>query len=300
MARIKQGVFSWEDVLAQRYQTNKPPPLPRTRRRTLAAPQAQSQCRLLTRLSPELRVMIWEFALGGLHLHIIQRSGQRLGHVVCPASTSASSKDAPFCEICHGGGIAQPVKEGDLVRAGRQDRLLGVPMACRHMYHESIHLLYTLNTFEFSNPWTLPYLRPTIPTEHWDSLRAIELRWSFPGHWLPSKDPVRAVYVSAGRAQWLETCRALARLPTLRSFVLVLGSTWFSEPVEKLAVFLDPLRGLPVHDKTKTGSGRRARSSSSSAAWELRLQGQAYYRHEITRVGEDLRRRGIECWISMV
>lgn len=222
-------------------------------------------------------------------------------------------------------------------------------------YHESIHLLYTLNTFEFSNPWSLPYLLPTIP--HWDCIRAVELRWSFPGHWLPSKDPVRAVYVSAGRAQWLETCRALSRLPALQSFVLTLENSWFCEPVEKLPVFLEPLRGLRVTrsrgvsragslaalgQRFSEGSSSDAESSASSsgmslslrpqvsaracscpllstagslteistktvpviqedsgqATWELRLQGQSYYAHELWRVGQDLRRRGIDCCIS--
>ncbi|KAJ5649453.1 uncharacterized protein N7484_003176 [Penicillium longicatenatum] len=241
-------------------------------------------------------------------------------------------------------------------------------------YNEAIHLLYTLNTFEFSNPWSLPYMRPTIPTEHWDCIRNIELRWSFEGMGLPCKDPVRAIYISAGRAQWIETCRVLALLPTLKSFVLVLGRTWFSEPVEKLPVFLEPLRGLRVQrrsraisrqveavDEYELGSGssdeesssslrlgsRSSSSSSSSlsinvggsgsasskgtstilhsycsfyssppsstsadtvplpinkadglAAWELRLQGQPYYVHELGRMGDDLRRRGIDCCIS--
>lgn len=174
---------------------------------------------------------------------------------------------------------------------------------------------------------------------------------------------MRAVYVSAGRAQWLETCRALARLPALQSFVLVLGNSWFCEPVEKLPGFLEPLRGLRVQrfrgvkrdlglglleqgvleglssDEESSSSSSSSTSSSFSgrtgtrswssvssypslasttssadidkplpapkgdpalASWELRLQGQTYYGHELRRVGEDLRRRGIDCCISMV
>lgn len=159
---------------------------------------------------------------------------------------------------------------------------------------------------------------------------------------------MRAVYVSAGRAQWLETCRALARLPALHSFVLVLGSGWYSEPVEKLPVFLEPLRGLPIQHsrrnakdamRVKREMSRRSSSDDESwsplsvssspslssdsspspsvhptidlrdntydcsalcapATWELRLQGQPYYVHELGRVSEDLRRRGIDCRIS--
>jgi hypothetical protein len=70
--------------------------------------------------------MIWEFVLGGHTLHVIQRCGQRLGHIVCP--------DNEGCEICHGNGIAQPVKEADPVfsRSGR-DILLALPLACRQL-----------------------------------------------------------------------------------------------------------------------------------------------------------------------
>ncbi|KAJ5514638.1 hypothetical protein N7463_004190 [Penicillium fimorum] len=351
MARVK-GVFSWEDVLVQRYQSNKPPPLPRVQ--TIAF-SSQFQSRLLTRLSPELRLMIWGFVLADQRIHIIQCSKQRLGHVVCPCAPEKSPKRhtrQKKCEICHGTGISQPAKEADLMRWNKV-KLLGLALTCRQIYHESISLLYTLPTLEFSNPWTLPYLLPTIPSEHRDRIRAIELRWSFPGHWLPSKDSVRAVYVSAGRAQWAETCRAVSQLESLRSFVLILESNWFSEPVEKLAGFLEPLRGMVVRPVSRRGwdwdcrrddvdveldggnCGDRFRirdlgfgdgfssdedscmsvgsdsgsfssvgdsvtASGSRGSWELRLQGQSYYLHELDRIGVDLRRRGIDCWISVV
>ncbi|KAJ5834514.1 hypothetical protein N7447_000540 [Penicillium robsamsonii] len=353
MARTK-GVFSWEDVLVQRYQSNKPPPLPCVQ--TIAF-SSQLQSRLLTRLSPELRLMIWGFVLADQRIHIIQCSKQRLGHVVCQCALEKSppkrhTRQNNLCEICHGTGISQPAKDADLVRWNKV-KLLSLALTCRQIYHESIPLLYTLPTLEFSNPWTLPYLLPTIPPEHRDRIRAIELRWSFPGHWLPSKDSVRAVYVSAGRAQWAETCRAVSQLGSLRSFVLILESNWFSEPVEKLAGFLEPLRGMVVRPVSRRGwdwdckrddvvvelnggnCGGRFRirdlgfgdgfssdedsctslgsdsgsfssvvdsvtASGSRGSWELRLQGQSYYLHELDRIGVDLRRRGIDCWISAV
>lgn len=114
---------------------NKPPPLSRTRRRTLTTSQPQPQCRLLSRLSPELRLLIWEYVLGSQRLHIIQRSGQRLGHVVCPLSTTSDKiQAAQYCEICIGAGIPQPAKEGDLCRGRNGDMLLGLALTCRQMY----------------------------------------------------------------------------------------------------------------------------------------------------------------------
>ncbi|PLB45532.1 hypothetical protein P170DRAFT_439281 [Aspergillus steynii IBT 23096] len=278
MARIKPGVFSWEDVLAQRYQNNKPTALPRPRKHPLnrSQPQKQQQqqqdtrlvwsaqpnCPLLSSLSAELRLMIWELVLGGMRIHIVQRPNRRMGHVVCPRTKA--------CEICRGG---LPSREGDR-------KLLGLVMACKQIYSESLHLLYTHNTFEFSNTWSLTYLCPTIPLDLWNCIRAVELRWAFPGHWLPSKDPVKTVYFSAGRQQWVETCRALTRMAGLQRFTLQLSGSWFCEPVEKIPVFLEPLRELRV-----------------KGCWRLQLPRQVYYGEEIRRVSGVLRERGIECLV---
>lgn len=164
---------------------------------------------------------------------------------------------------------------------------------------------------------------------------------------------MRAVYVSAGRAQWQETCQALAHMSALRSFVLVLNSAWFSEDAGKLVGFLEPLRGLVVRpirrrwdlganegrakkvdgyrfveelaggsssDEESCGSLSSQSSFSETFAsisgltryatnplmnlsmgkWELQLQGQSYYPHELEKIGDDLRQRGIDCWISAV
>lgn len=281
MARIKPGVFSWEDVLAQRYQNNKPTPLPKARRvgtlsdRAQAEKQpdsasnwtVQAQSPLLAKLSPELRLMIWEMVLGGMRIHIVQRSDRRMSHVVCPLTD--------ICDICRGDSL-QPVKgKGRLI-----SHLLALPMTCRQLYCESIYLLYTINTFEFSNTWSLTYLRPTIPSNFWDAIREVELRWAFPGHWLPSKDPVKTVYFSAGRQQWIETCKALTRMKSLQTFTLQLSGSWFCEPVEKLPVFLDPLRDLNLQ-----------------RGWKLQLPKQPYYAKEIRSIDGDLRKRGIDCLV---
>lgn len=107
-------------------------------------PQPQEQSLLLSKLSPELRLMIWERVLGGMRLHIIQRSRRRLGYIVCPQTL--------LCEICQG-GLPQPVRDGcrslalawnwkdspdnnrnkatDLSLGG--SGLLALPMTCRQM-----------------------------------------------------------------------------------------------------------------------------------------------------------------------
>ncbi|PWY78549.1 hypothetical protein BO94DRAFT_497916 [Aspergillus sclerotioniger CBS 115572] len=275
MARIKQGVFSWEDVLAQRYQNNKPSTPNRSRRHSALGTSTrtewtlQPQSSLLAKLSPELRLMIWEMVLGKRRIHIVQRPNRQMGHVVCPQTDT--------CDVCRG-GLPMITPSGRCI-------LLALAMTCKQIYSESIHLLYTLPIFEFSNTWSLTYLRATIPTDFWDSIREVELRWAFPGHWLPCKDPVKTVYFSAGRQQWVETCRAVTGMQGLQTFTLQLSGSWFCEPVEKIPVFLEPLRGLNLRRR-----------------WMVQLPRQPYYLKEIRNgsIDGDLRKRGIECLVRVM
>ncbi|KAH8693737.1 hypothetical protein BGW36DRAFT_383603 [Talaromyces proteolyticus] len=285
MARSKTGVHSWEDVLAQRYENDKPSSLPRYRRRKGTvrgpAPRAmdfsqspiqQSQCLLLNKLPSELRLMIWEMVLGGRRLHVIQRSQKRLGYVVCP------QRDP--CGICRG-ILPQPIKNAE--RCSNMN-LLSLPAACKQIYRESIYLLYSSNTFEFSNTWSLTYLRPTIPADQWNEIRSVDLKWAFPGHWLPSKDSVKSVYVWAGRQQWVETCKAILLMKNLEDFTLHLTGNWFGEPIEKVPVFLEPLRGLSL----KNHPHRR---------WKILLPPQPYYKKAATKLSDMMQKERIYCEI---
>ena len=71
-------------------------------------------------------------------------------------------------------------------------------------------------------------------------------------------------------------------MDSLRAFTLCLTGNWFCEPVEKIPVFLDPLRNLRL-----TGGG----------VWVLVLPGQPYYVEEAGRIKEWLRGRGVDCVI---
>lgn len=149
-------------------------------------------------------------------------------------------------------------------------------------YSESIRVLYTRNIFEFSNTWSLPYLHPTIRPDLFSEIHHVELRWAFPGHWLPSMDSVKSVYFSAGQPQWIETCQAVLAMRGLQTFSLILEGNWFAESVEKIPVFLEPLRNLRL--------GRE---------WTLVLPDQPYYAREVERIGEELKDRGAEAVVRV-
>ncbi|OXV09672.1 hypothetical protein Egran_02566, partial [Elaphomyces granulatus] len=147
-------------------------------------------------------------------------------------------------------------------------------------YHETIHIIYAANCFEFSNTWSLTYLHPTVPHEQWNDIRMLDLKWAFPGHWLPSKDPVKTIYVLDGRQQWVDTCKAIFRMKRLEHFTLHLTGNWFGEPVEKIPTFLEPLRGLRLKQ-----------------TWKILLPAQPYYRNEIGRLNVILQKKGMDCLV---
>lgn len=113
---------------------DKPSSLPRYRRRKgnirgpaqrgldiSQKPAQQPKCLLLNRLPPELRLSLWEVVLGGLKLHIIQRSPKRLGCVICPQED--------HCDICRG-VLQQPVKSAETCS---NVNLLSLLVTCKQM-----------------------------------------------------------------------------------------------------------------------------------------------------------------------
>lgn len=70
----------------------------------------------------------------------------------------------------------------------------------------------------------------------------------------------------------------------LEEFTLHLTANWFSEPIEKIPAFLEPLRGLSL-----------SHSPKSRGRWKIHLPPQPYYYNEINRLTEMMQRDGLEC-----
>ncbi|OJJ83819.1 uncharacterized protein ASPGLDRAFT_47506 [Aspergillus glaucus CBS 516.65] len=332
MTKSKQGVFSWEDVLAQRYLNNhprhQPQPHPRHNHEIQHIQHIQNNSldqtsyypfqphsSLLAKLSPELRLLIWKYVLGGKCIHIVQWANRRMGYVVCPDSDGNGNKDKDkgrkgrMCDVCQTGLPSRRAcaKRGtDTTSRG----LLGVMLVCRQIYTEAGHILYTNNTFTIPSTWSLPYLlsshtppspKSTLPpSSPWTTnLRSLTLHYAFPGHWLPSKDPVKQIYFTSGRAQWLHTCAAVCSLTHLEKFTLVLNGGWFAESVSRILVFLEPLRDVTICNR---GTRRRGigeedgdGDSGGGGCWEVVLPKQPYYVNEVGRLDAEVRGRGLGC-----
>ncbi|BCR91989.1 uncharacterized protein ACHE_70832A [Aspergillus chevalieri] len=316
MAKSIQGVFSWEDVLAQRYLNNHPKHQPnhihiqQQNHETLDQTNYypfQPHSPLLAKLSPELRLLIWEYVLGGKCIHIVQWANRRMGYVICP-DPDPGDKDKKMCDVCQTG---LPSRRACAKRGTETETrgLLGVMLVCRQIYTEAAHILYTNNTFSIPSTWSLPYLLSPSPSlsspsspftassNPLQNIRTLTLHYAFPGHWLPSKDPVKQIYFTSGRAQWTQTCAAVCSLTSLERFTLVLDGGWFAESVAKVSVFLEPLRDVTICNRgAKRGIGEEG---GREGDWEVILPKQPYYVNEVGRLNAEVREKGLRCVVRV-
>jgi hypothetical protein len=73
-------------------------------------------------------------------------------------------------------------------------------------------------------------------------------------------------------------------MKNLEDFTLHLTGNWFGEPIEKVPVFLEPLKGLCL----KNHPQRR---------WKILLPPQPYYKKETTKLNDMMQKESIYCEI---
>ncbi|KAF1958296.1 hypothetical protein CC80DRAFT_28033 [Byssothecium circinans] len=138
------------------------------RRRTI--PQKHS--RLFSRTPTEIRLVIWEYAIGGQNLHIISKY-RRLGHTVCDdqywdemrserPSLRASSYMFTYASL--------PMTKRPAERSLRSPLV-----TCRQAYEETVGTPYRSNTFPFWDLRTITSFKASISFESWRSLRSIDI-----------------------------------------------------------------------------------------------------------------------------
>lgn len=89
----------------------------------------------------------------------------------------------------------------------------------------------------------------------------------------------------------------------MQSFRLALAGNWFCEGVEKIPVFLEPLRGLRLRLPLGGGGGGSGGDGGGgcydrnnvAGKWVLVLPGQPFYVDEVDGIRDMLNSRGIEC-----
>ncbi|ESZ98372.1 hypothetical protein SBOR_1250 [Sclerotinia borealis F-4128] len=134
-------------------------------------------------LPKEVRVMIYEWVLGGRLLHIVRR-GEMLGHVACKCDGNSEmagiirEEDACVAAECRGvkilGGSGVHERVGEA--SGGFIPLLRV---CRRIYSEAIPILYSSNTFNFDSMECFISFSNEIIPHRFDAIQSLTLSFAF-------------------------------------------------------------------------------------------------------------------------
>lgn len=171
-------------------------PLPSRRKRTLTCTYRpgvdpgqvthdQLQAPLFSKLPLELRLLIWEAALGDGHLHIRPNPDSRkLEHLRCKDPSHAKHDcwrvfgwDRSSKSMSYDYGL--PAKNGQNLFEPAEEGLLALPLTCRRIYTESLPALYMLNTFSFSSFDPIISFSASILPHRFNQIQSLDIDISF-------------------------------------------------------------------------------------------------------------------------
>ena len=225
-----------------------PKPLPRKRRPLSASPwgrSSNSNCSLLNRLPPEIRIEIYRYVLGDKLLHLVQ-GNKKISHVRCRALS-----ETDYVRSCRpmAANTANRMLPGSTSNGN-----LALVKTCRQVYRETIDLLYATNVFDLDDPRTLFYFARTVPYQRLASITKLHVHFSLSCPcWYPhDNDAYPKMKMPFDEDTWNNFWNSVALyMPRLADLRLCLGVWAGGPPMKVTQAWTKPLlkiRGLRRFD----------------------------------------------------
>lgn len=136
-------------------------------------------CNFLTIFPPEIRMMIYGYAIGNSTVHIIELK-RRMAHIECShgASVVVDVERACIPQVC--AGQTKPTWSDDMEGWDwsfdvRLSCRLGLLQTCRQVYDEAGPLLYSTNTFDFTTAESFNFFVRTITSQRLATIRSLSI-----------------------------------------------------------------------------------------------------------------------------
>ncbi|KAI9876698.1 MAG: hypothetical protein M1830_005904 [Pleopsidium flavum] len=215
-----------------------PKPLCANRERKLSVsydPKLNLNSSLLGRLSPELRLQIYGYVLGGNLIHLVLVR-QRIAHVCC-TSSSPNDFERDCCEIIRHSVVPRSL---DLPRSAISLSLL---RSCRQIYNEAIRLLYSANTFDVDDLSALLHFSRAILPQRLASITRLHINWMRePLESISAINPGRAPY---DKTTYLQFWRTVAtKMPALAELRLIITDPWWARKLGMDHGWVRPLKAV--------------------------------------------------------
>lgn len=191
------------------------------------------------KLPYEIREVIWQYAIGDHHIHIVRRKG-RLGNIYCP---STDPLDIDRRDIC-----CEPRDKKGMYRATAWPMRIQ-PMSligsCRQIYSESIDHLYALNTFSFDDPEVFNLFYASLLPHRRNRIRSIHFLIDNLA-WGPTDRTFNTTYMPKEKDSmpWRNTTQIISELPHIQTLTIQASVSWMRSKIP-IRVILDALDDVP-------------------------------------------------------
>ncbi|KAF2490887.1 hypothetical protein BU16DRAFT_585234 [Lophium mytilinum] len=201
----------------------------------------QSQSPLYNKLPAEIRLLIWEAALGYSQIHVRPNPDDRkLEHMKCK-DPSHSKQD---CWRLFGWDrytkldfydYGVPSLDGWSNVSPATEGLLALPLACRRIYSEAIPALYTLNTFSFAAFEPITAFSAAVLPHRFHSIQRLDIDVSFV---FLKFDPTSSNWAGCNdKLIWERAWRVIASMKGLRELnVRLVDLCTSSNPMDLVSV----------------------------------------------------------------
>ncbi|KAF1817656.1 hypothetical protein P152DRAFT_510837 [Eremomyces bilateralis CBS 781.70] len=203
------------------------------------AMSSQQQSMLLSKLPAELREMIWNEVIGDHVLHINHdwlKSTRRFE----PLRTR--DKKRLFYGTWHDhdslrfpAGYRQRfwlhgfLSLNEVILSFSSARILSLPLTCRQIYMECIHLLYQRNFFSFRHLFQLTYFKSAVLPHRLSQIRYLRLQWRIPVNIFQDYVPTKWQRPPWNRRTWEKAIDTLVAMKGLRELIVIISCTFDDE-----------------------------------------------------------------------
>ena len=219
-----------------------PSPLPTDRKRLSVSfdPDVNKDTSLLSRLPLEVRLMVYEYALGGNLVHLVL-GRRKVSHVCCNSSAKTD-----FDRSCNPEAAPKRIPRA-LGRPCRSNHLALVK-SCRQIYDEAMPTMYSHNVFDVADLSAFVHFSRSVPSQRLAAVRMLNVDWWWDLPPLQSASTLNPTRAPLDDNTYLDFWKIVAtEMPGLQELRIRLRDAWWMGAITLDDAWVRPLlqiRGL--------------------------------------------------------